>query len=141
MSKYTTDRNGVTIGSDNLFHYWDNFDEMHDFNAILWFQLPYPKRISFLNVNIKSFAHQLVFDEYQLAFPTTTTFERPWKTFYKPNSWMKKWLDENAPGWGMMPPSFEYSEYNPTIFFKKVTHAWAFRKLIATHLEGLPKIS
>ena len=142
MSKYSTDRNGVTIGWDNVFFYRDQFEEFHDFNAIVAFENLYAEKINSLNYNLESFASQLVLRDKTYVFPTAGELLH-WqyrKTFRVVSPWWVKWLDDNAPGWGTPPPKVLASRESATVFFKKVGQARKFREMIAKQLVGFPPV-
>lgn len=140
MSKYVTDRNGITIGWDNLFFFRDLNGEMQDFRAIVVFEKMYPSRITTLNYRLESFAIQLAWRDRKFVFPTTGTFETSSTIRKVLSPWYEKWLDENAPGWGVPPQRAAFDSEAPTIFFTKISHARKFRAIIADHLEGMPSV-
>jgi hypothetical protein len=140
MSKYVTDRNGVTIGYDNTFFYWDEWDDMHHFGAIVTFQPIYLKQINSLNYDLNSYAHQLCFKRRKYHWPTTALFMPHGTTHaYRLSDWWVRWLDKNTPGWGY-PPVGPDRERSQAVFFKRLKDARLFRAEIAKHLEGVPPV-
>lgn len=140
MTKYSTDRNGITIGYGNLFSYNNSAGEMKHFSAILIFEPMFPNQINSLNYNLNSFATQMVWSEKTFLFPTTDLLMPSEKQSYVINSWFEEWLNENAPGWGTPPILADRGRESPKVFFSKVKQARAFRKLISDFLCGMPDV-
>lgn len=140
MTKYSTDRNGITIGYDNLFSYCNAAGESVYFPTILVFESMFPDQINTLNYNLDSFATQMVWSKKTFHFPTTDSLMSSRKQGYVMNSWFEKWLNENAPGWGTPPILADYSREAPKVFFLKLKQARTFRRLVADLLRGMPDV-
>lgn len=122
MSKYTTNKYGIIVGSDNIFFYRDRHDVLHEFKSALWIDYPSidikDENARYLN-DVKMPIHYLIvgYDD---------------GVHIKP--WVKYWLNQNTPDWGIT-----WSNYTdePQFFFKKVTHAWAFRKRLTFIMDSV----
>lgn len=135
MSRYTTNKAGVTIGSDNVFFYHNAKGETLDFKCILSLKAYDFDQYSGANLTLKTPARQMVIAE-RPASEQDRVISRDdcQRIVYEVSSYFASWLDKNAPGWGV-PPSCRPCDF--AIFFKKRRHAVAFREEIMRHLKGM----
>jgi len=132
MSRYVTKKNGIRIGSDNVFFYKDENDEIRDFPCIVSIAPLFFDNYSTHHAFIRSTAEQLLFNpgiytDNRFGYEET-------KTMYRLDDWWVRWLDANCPGWGYPPP--HNSDRVPCLFFAKRKHALAFANEVARILQG-----
>ena len=135
MSRYTTNKAGITIGSDNVFFFRDANGKMKDFNCILSLRSYDFDQISSANYIIKTPARQLVITERPAnSEDQVISQDDHQRIVYEVSERFVSWLDKNAPGWGV-PPSCRPCDF--AIFFKKRRQAVAFREEVMRHLKGI----
>lgn len=138
MTRYVDHPHGITIGSDNVFFYRDEEDEMQEYPCILWPRRYHFDEINCVNVSVRSHAQQLIWNEIVEREPVEYKGEiigHSDKVRHELTRWARNWCENNAPGWGVAPS--RTNEPNPSIFFAKRKHAVAFSREIQRMLKGM----
>jgi hypothetical protein len=160
MSKYVDKKNGLTIGSNNMFFIIDRADDANGepaiilpegvadfrdgYNSIVSIESYRFAQVNSLTVFIKTPAQQLVWSEQTLDYFHEQEING--KTYVMTrairyavlSSWAENWLNTNV--------GAKYKEWDiytrmkmrhNSLFFKKRTHALAFCNEINKMLEGI----
>lgn len=135
MSRYTTNKEGICIGSDNIFFYHDADGTCHNFNCIVSIRPFSFSSFTGLSICIKTPAQQLVI-AYRPANENDRLVSQDSSQHIvcEISGFFTDWFNKNTPGWGV-PPSCRPCDF--ALFFKKRSHAVAFREEVMRHLKGI----
>jgi hypothetical protein len=138
MSRLTQKPYGLDIHWSNTFYFYDAFDEVHNFPAVLTFNKFKFKSPTTRTVNILTPALQLCWDIIQVPVLSMDNFTRTFR-HYVPKQWFENWLNENCPGWSMQPfiPFYDDTEFS--LFFARKKDAVAASDYIIASLKGIQK--
>ena len=149
MTRYTTNKYGIIIGYGGWFFMRSSVGEHKDYPAILWLENFNLKQINSANYHIQTPAQQFMFHretrewpdhhtafvsgDVEIGLPPVTT------THYVLNNFMRRWLNDNSPGWSTYPIEKDMVDTNEqTLFFTRVKHARAWRDFVSKMIAGTP---
>lgn len=142
VSKYTTSRNGVVTGWDNVFSYRDEVGVLRNFNAILWPQSWSWEPIHGHNYMIQTPAQQ-VLSQWGRVHKPVTNLENYAPDFRKcriPSEHVIGWLKRNEIPLCVAPVHYDFHRENLTFFFEKLKHARMLRDHVEETLKGGPNL-
>lgn len=142
MSRYTTNKHGLTIGYGNIFfHQRPDQNGIEEYGAIVWTQGYDLSDQDSSTYFIQTPLQQLLYCQETFHWPTTGKHEQfAFDTRYVLKPSFHRWLEDKGIAYGTRPQTPRDTDIFQMLFFKRVRDARAFRAMTEEKLKGFPKI-